>query len=992
MKKCLQLIAVLLAGVLTPQTAGVAAATEDPLRFVHLLQQNGYGDMAVAYLEQLAARPDLPGKVRDVWDLEMAKSLLAAAGDAFDARDKEQLLREAQEHLAKFIKEKPDHPAAAMAAAAWGDFLMKEALDLLGQAKAVEGKDDKQREKYLTDARADLDQARKKFRQAEDKFQSRLDELPPPPPPKPPARKMERDEALEARSEAETNVQDVQFQIALVNYHLAQTYPDPKSDDRAEALKTAAKAFDDIFQRNRAGPAGLTYVGLKAHLWHGKTAEELGDLQLALDIYDEVLANAPDPGEKGAAGGLAPLFAQVEYFRLLILARQKPLEFLSEATSWLQYYRRLRQTDGYQAIALELAKATFALADNATGPQRAGRISETMRLLTEMSKVRSPYQHEALLLRREVLKAAGRSDLDVATFDEAVALADAAAAAAQWEQARDIYRKALEIAEKTKRDDPAGIAAVREALAGIQFMIARDLFFKGKYNECLDLAHGIIFEDSPARTVKRDSAAAASASALAVAAALNLYAEAPDDKKPDALEKLTKLAEFTEKNWPDKPEADDARMARGKAKLVVKQVREAIDVFERVNPKSARYGLALCLAGESYWQLYVQEKLKPAARDSKQMAADRAKAVERLSAGLDILRRQADPGGPSPSFIAAQMLLAEIRLEGGDAKGAAALYQPLIDLVRDEKPQTLDEDTLRVFLGAVRAYCAAGELDNAGRVGATLLELGPDTAQADAVLEKFARLLNEERKKAGAQVTELEATTRDADLKKAKDRLASIETQLGKVLLKLAPRREVSLGGMVFLGETLGAVGQTTEASEQFQKIIQRAETDPEFAKTARRDMTRIRAELVGLLRKEGKFAEALKQADQLIKDNPRALEPLLEKGRILQDWAEKEPAHFGEAVAHWVTLRTRLQAIHKKPPDYYHVLYDVMYNVAACLVGEAENAADKAVAMDRAKTAEKVLKSALILSPKLDGPDSVARYKALLEKAMAMQGRKGEK
>ena len=82
-----------------------------------------------------------------------------------------------------------------------------------------------------------------------------------------------------------------------------------------------------------------------------------------------------------------------------------------------------------------------------------------------------------------------------------------------------------------------------------------------------------------------------------MAAALNLYAEAPDDKKPAALEKLTRLAEFTEKNWPDRPEADDARMARGQAKLVVGQVREAIDVFERVNPKSARYGVAMCLAG-----------------------------------------------------------------------------------------------------------------------------------------------------------------------------------------------------------------------------------------------------------------------------------------------------------------------------------------------------------------------------------------------------------
>ena len=85
-----------------------------------------------------------------------------------------------------------------------------------------------------------------------------------------------------------------------------------------------------------------------------------------------------------------------------------------------------------------------------------------------------------------------------------------------------------------------------------------------------------------------------------MAAALNLYAEAPDDKKPAALEKLTKLAEFTEKNWPDRPEADDARMARGQAKLVVGQVREAIDIFERVNPKSERYPLAMYLAGQYY--------------------------------------------------------------------------------------------------------------------------------------------------------------------------------------------------------------------------------------------------------------------------------------------------------------------------------------------------------------------------------------------------------
>ncbi len=34
------------------------------------------------------------------------------------------------------------------------------------------------------------------------------------------------------------------------------------------------------------------------------------------------------------------------------------------------------------------------------------------------------------------------------------------------------------------------------------------------------------------------------------------------------------------------------------------------------------------------------------------------------------------------------------------------------------------------------------------------------------------------------------------------------------------------------------------------------------------------------------------------------------------------------------------------------------------------------------------MLKAALILSPKLNGPDTVAKYKVLLDKAITMQGR----
>jgi hypothetical protein len=957
-----------------------AAAEEQPLRFVHALQQHGYGDMAVDYLETLAKRPDLAPEVREVWDLEMSKSLVAAAADAFDLREKEQLLKQSREHLAKFIREHPNHPATAVATASWGDFLLKQALESIRSAKAAEKG---QQEKDLAEARTDLGHAREKFQQAQQEITTRLAELPPPS--KLPARKAEREAAIETRAEAEANLQEAQLQLAMIDYYLAQTYLDPKSDDRAEALKKAAQAFDGVFQRSRANAAGLSVAGLYAHLWHGKTVEELGDLSLALDIYDEVLANAPDPGEKAPSTGLEPLFTQAEYFRLLILAKQKPEQFLSEAASWLQFYRRLKQTDGYQGIALELAKTTLALADRAAGPDKVKRLADALRILAEMAKVRSPYQREAVLMRRDVLKTMGKSDLDAGTFEEAVALGDAAAADARWPQALDAYNKALEIAEKNRRNDASGVAAVRDALAGVQVMIARDLFIKGDYNQCIEMARGIVFEDPHDKVVRKD-ANSARASALAVAAALNLYAEAPDAQKPAALEKLTRLAEFTEKNWPDRPEADDARMARGQAKLVVGQVREAIDIFERVNPKSARYAVAMCMAGQNYWRLYVTEKLKSGVHDDRQMAADRAKAVERLTSGLEILKRQADAGTASKAFIDAQLLLAEIRYEGGDAEGAAALYQPLVDITTTEKPQTLDEGTLRIFLGAVRAYCAAGNLDKAASVGGMLIELGPDTPPVNAVLVDFAKLLSEERKKADAQVTEMESTTDDPA--PAKARLAFINALLGKILTKLADRREVSLAGMVFIGDALSAVGMTADASRQYEKIIHRAEADAEFAKVAEKAVTRVRAHLVDLLRKEGKYEESLKQVDLLLKDHSNSLELLMEKGLILQEWSEMEPAHFNEAVAHWVMLRSRLQALRKKPPEYY----DVMYNVAACLIREAETSKDKATAMDRAKEAERVLKSPLILSPRLNGPDMVARYKVLLNKAISMQGRSPER
>ncbi len=136
------------------QFAIPAPAAERPLDFIHVLQKNGYGDMAVQYLEILAKRPDLPPEVRNVWDLEMSKSLRAEAATAFDAKDHDRLMAESQRYLAKFIREKPDNPATATATVAWGESLGKLAIERIAAAKALAGKDKGQQQKILAEARA----------------------------------------------------------------------------------------------------------------------------------------------------------------------------------------------------------------------------------------------------------------------------------------------------------------------------------------------------------------------------------------------------------------------------------------------------------------------------------------------------------------------------------------------------------------------------------------------------------------------------------------------------------------------------------------------------------------------------------------------------------------------------------------------------------------------------------------------------------------------
>ena len=60
----------------------MSQAAEPFQAFLDGLRQRGYGEAALAYLDQLATRKDVPVELRKALDLERSKSLRVAAAES----------------------------------------------------------------------------------------------------------------------------------------------------------------------------------------------------------------------------------------------------------------------------------------------------------------------------------------------------------------------------------------------------------------------------------------------------------------------------------------------------------------------------------------------------------------------------------------------------------------------------------------------------------------------------------------------------------------------------------------------------------------------------------------------------------------------------------------------------------------------------------------------------------------------------------------------
>ena len=128
--------------VLALSAAPVAAQPGDPLDLARGLRDNGLADLAVEYLDRVAAGTPSPA-LAALLPLERAQARLDLAGDEADDAKRDALIAKAKAEFEQFLATQSNHPRRAEAAVALARVVSAQAKSVLSRSNKLA--DDAQR-------------------------------------------------------------------------------------------------------------------------------------------------------------------------------------------------------------------------------------------------------------------------------------------------------------------------------------------------------------------------------------------------------------------------------------------------------------------------------------------------------------------------------------------------------------------------------------------------------------------------------------------------------------------------------------------------------------------------------------------------------------------------------------------------------------------------------------------------------------------------------
>lgn len=882
--------------------------------FLLQLRERGYFDLASEYIERLRSDPGVGEPLKGLLDYQEGRALIDEAARTTDLARRRELLDRAAGRLEAFIKDRPEDATTLEA-------LVEIARSLFerGHLARLVGEESQEPEKKA----AKLDESRATFQQAADAYAraaERLEAVY-----KPKAGFIPKGDArVEDRDRARTAMLDASLKRGIALYELAQTHP-PDSQERAAILDQAIARFHELYKDYRTELAGLA-----AQMFEAKCFEEQGKIGEAIGIYQQVLGQ-PDPR-------LRDLKRNVHYFHIVALGKRKQYALAAdEAVKWLQTYDRRderRSIEGagvYYELARNLDAQIDAETPKAEKDQAAKKIVEA---LSQVVRMPTRYKNDALALLKKYKPNTAVEPREIArlSFDEALNQGEEALAAREWDRAIALLRAAASKADPRRDADRIALARYNLAFA---------CYMNKQYPEAEVLAGHL------ARRRTGWEYAPPSA-ALAMQAILDQYNTSPQADRAGDLERYIDLAEFATRTWPERDEADDARIALGQIHQGRGEYDRAIADFDGVRERSPRRLEAQTRLGGAHWA-----KSRALARggDEKKAESDAEaeQAVAILRKTLDDRKAAGVPEGDA-GYLGNAADLGAALTDWGKVDDALAVLRPIVE----SQTSKLGPAYARLLEAYLLAQINAGQVEPAIASMRAVEESGQGTNRAQ-LYYKLGRLLEEELDR----------------VRKANQpqKLAQTKESFRNFLLALAASKSgQTFESLRWAAEGLLSLEAGAEAEGVLRGLLDEYEHDAEFLKQpgATERILRAKVKLAAALRVQKKFDQAASVLDELLADSTfkRYLDPLVEKGELLDAQAEAGQGNWNASCAHWQDLAQKLSRSRPRPESYF----DAWYRAALAYSKQKQTA-----------RARQTLTAVMRLNPGVGGPAMKQKYDDLL-------------
>jgi len=995
-----------------------ASAAEPWQPFLEGLRERGLHDVAVVYLDRMAADPRCPADLREVIDYEAGVSLMAGSRASRLAAPREKSLDDARARFEKFLAEHPNHSRASLAAGQLANLLVER-----GRIRAERARRPAtlaaQRETLLAEAREFYTQAHAAFDKARKQCEAAMAEA---------GGVAVEGTPAEKKNQLQGDLLRTRLYLATAVYEIGMTYP-PGSRQRKEKLTEAAADYHALYDEFAVRREEPLLAGLYARLWEGRCRRELGDDAKAIAICDELL-------EKVDGDSLAVRELILQTLVQSLAARVQPrVHCYAEAVdAYVRWEKTARGAEAstpeglaIQGLAgeawLEQARA-FKKGD----PRRAKTLATAHRLLR--AAARAPGEHRARA-KAKLLDPllAGRTDskAEPANFTEAFDRAESArerlqAAESQQQLDRDAGKTEKRAAHERKiaQFRTEAISFYRTALALATAETAVDQINLTRYYlaylhlEQNDRYDAAALGEFLARRYP-ESAEAPGSAKLAMVAYAQLYNQSPAGPgKEFARRRMAGVADYITSRWPDGPEAGDARIILVQSAVVGGDLEAARAYLDKFPADSPGRGRAELLIGRTYWSEWVRALQRPSGEPSDPAAVQKTldQAKDLLASGV---RRMSAEGEIDDSVIAAVHALTQIYLQENRPDEAVALLDDpvvgLMTLVHANHPATTRQGyDVEICKTALRAYVAARRLDKAEKVMDVLeqrVAAGGDAAAAARLTAVYLAMSRELRE----SLELLRAQGRTNELAKVSE---GFELFLDRVVRR---KQGNTFASLAWIAATFADMaGQSDDdgktpspeaekylgrAGDVYRKMLDRCKKEPGFAPSpAAVDGVKVR--LARILRRLGRYDEAIDLLVDVLRNRNRMVDAQVEAARVYQDSAENggDAKKYLEAMMGGTPARRSdgsrvnvvwgwgklagLIARSGSRPETFHL---ARYNLARCRYAYAMTLSGQAK-KDTLALAEKDITVTQLLSPTLGGDQRCREYDALLKKIQAALGK----